>query len=227
MPEIDVSIILPAFNEKENLLELIPEIRRVLFGVSYEIIVVDDASSDGTAPAIKLFNALNIFVIEQKVRRGFACSISDGLLRAQGECVIVMDADFNHNPADLKQLVELLKTYDCVSASRFINEAPLRLRFFISQLLGYLICFKTQMRITDPFFGFWGMRRGLFMQLPRDQIFFGFGDYAFRLFYFAKKANAIIFEFPSVHGQRRYGCGNQRLVWTFFRYVREILVFKG
>lgn len=226
MSKIDVSIILPVLNEKENLLELIPRIKCVLNKVPHEIIIVDDGSSDGTRQAVKDLKAAHVRLIAQPRRKGFARSIYDGMLAAKGENVVVMDADFNHDPEDLKQLLSLLRTYDCVSASRFLGGVPPRFRFLVSRMLGSLVVIKTNLRMTDLFFGFWGMRRSHLDKIPSEKIFFGFGDYTFRFFYFLNRAGLSIAEFPSVHGRRRYGRPNRRLVRTFFKYLVEIIVFQ-
>src|SRR3990172_7502434 len=108
---LEVSIILPAYNERFNLKSLIPEIDKILSKYNFEIIVIDDASSDGTNQALTDFNI--IYKYNGK-REGLGKSIKRGIEMSKGEFIIVMDSDGDHNPLNLSQMIEELKFSDMV-----------------------------------------------------------------------------------------------------------------
>src|SRR5690606_2580761 len=125
---VNVSVILPTYNERDNICDLVDSIHKELepAGYAYEVLVVDDNSPDGTAEVVRRRDrlegtgvallpgsengTLRLFVRTQN--KGLANSIRDGLLAAQGHTLVVMDTDFNHDPAMIPQMVDLLRYYD-------------------------------------------------------------------------------------------------------------------
>ena len=136
----DVSIVLPTYNERDNICDLIDAIQQELGATAlcFEVLVMDDNSPDGTAAAViarymlrgepKVEGAIAALPspgaqVRLHVRtrdKGLANSIRDGLARAQGRTLVVMDTDFNHDPAMIGQMVDLLRYYDLVIGSRFV-----------------------------------------------------------------------------------------------------------
>ena len=108
-PRFDLSIILPTYNEADNLLVLFQRLQNILQGWDYEIIVMDDNSPDGTwARAHDL--ARNIpHVRAACLRRGLSAAVIDGVQVAMGEFVVVMDADLQHDETIIPKLIEGLK----------------------------------------------------------------------------------------------------------------------
>jgi dolichol-phosphate mannosyltransferase len=93
-----VSVILPAYNEKDNLVPLIADIHKYLTAYHHEIIVVDDNSPDGTYGAVRDLNLPFVKPILRVDNRGLANSIRYGIENAKGDAIVVMDSDFNHKP---------------------------------------------------------------------------------------------------------------------------------
>src|SRR5436190_20936085 len=93
---MDLSIILPVVNERENLRALIPRIRAVMERerLSFEIVVVDGGSSDGTLEVARESGAR---VVRER-RRGYAGALETGFAQAQGEYLLTLDADLSHDP---------------------------------------------------------------------------------------------------------------------------------
>ena len=119
-----LSIILPTYNEAENLPELIERIETALKGHLFEIIVVDDNSPDGTADVAVELNRKygNIRVLRRRGKLGLASAILDGVNMANGNVIVVMDADLQHPPELLPRLVEKMEEgYHVVIASRYVN----------------------------------------------------------------------------------------------------------
>ncbi len=123
MSNVDLSLVLPIYNEVESIPHLLEELTPVLesTGKSYEIICVDDGSSDGSYEALKKLRAQDDRVRLIRFRRNFGqtAAFSAGFDRAEGEQVITMDADLQNDPADIPRLLARLEEgYDIVSGWR-------------------------------------------------------------------------------------------------------------
>ena len=105
-----VSIVIPAFNEEENLLTIIERIEKVFDCLSYdfEIIIVDDGSSDNTMNYLKseIKNKPHLFFIEFSRNYGHQAALMAGLNNATGDCVISLDADLQHPPEMFTQMLQ-------------------------------------------------------------------------------------------------------------------------
>jgi dolichol-phosphate mannosyltransferase len=225
----NISVILPTFNERENIVSLIPEIHNELRDFPHEILVVDDHSPDGTAQAIMDMRDPAVRVIIRAEARGYAESIRCGIKQARGDILVIMDSDFNHHPRYIPYMVQMLSGYDCVSASRFMNGGGMvpAWRGIASRIFNIFVRQMTGGRMTDNLYDFFGIRREVLARCPYDDIFFGFGDYGMRLLFYLQQNKAKIFEFPAFCGRRLAGRGNRRYVRTFCRYIKETLALAG
>ena len=118
---MDLSIVLPTYNEKDNIINIIKQILEILKYIeNKEIIVVDDNSPDGTYLTCKSAFEKNdgIKVLLRKSNKGLANSILDGIKICKGEYIIVMDTDLTHDPKLIPKLAYLAKEYNIVSGSR-------------------------------------------------------------------------------------------------------------
>jgi dolichol-phosphate mannosyltransferase len=233
-----VSIVLPTFNERDNIIDLIDAIVRELGpgGMSYEVLVVDDSSPDGTAQVVRDHFALaeasqeewqgklegngSVRVVVRTVDKGLAKSIRHGLGIAQGSTLVVMDTDFNHDPAMIPQMVDLLRYYDLVIGSRFVMRGGMEdsLRYQLSFAYNIFIraLFRTQ--IQDNLSGFFAVRKERLFQLAPifDKIFYGYGDYFIRLLLAAWRRDWRILEVPVFYILRRHG-DSKTGFWRIFR----------
>lgn len=118
--------VIPTYNEKENIKELIPQIFSVLKKENTEgmVIVVDDNSPDNTARAVKeLSKKYNIELIRRPGKLGLGSAYKDGFdaaLRAKADVIFQIDADLSHNPKDIPKFLRAIKNYDVVIGSRKI-----------------------------------------------------------------------------------------------------------
>ena len=243
---IDVSIILPTYNERDNICDLIDAICAELgpHGSCFEILVVDDSSPDGTAEVVRsryhlagdgpgaggpipkyLGGSLRLFVRTQD--KGLAASIRDGLILAQGQTLVVMDTDFNHDPAMIPQMVDLLRHYDLVIGSRFVMRGGMedRLRYRFSQWYNIFIRALFHTQIQDNLSGFFAVRRErLFALAPLfPQIFQGYGDYFIRLLLVAWRSDWRILEVPVFYILRRHGSSKTGFWSVFQQYTAAVL----
>ena len=239
---IDVSVVLPTYNERDNICDLVDAIAAELgpAGYRYEILVVDDNSPDGTAEVVRLryqladgggpmprsaSGSLRLFVRTQD--KGLAASIRDGLILAQGQTLVVMDTDFNHDPAMIPQMVDLLRHYDLVIGSRFVMRGGMedRLRYHFSQLYNVFIRALFQTQIQDNLSGYFAVRRDrLFSLAPQfNTIFYGYGDYFIRLLLVAWRSDWKILEVPVFYILRRHGASKTGFWSVFKQYTAAVL----
>lgn len=117
----DLSVLMPAYNEAENLAELIPATAAALeaIGRSWEIVVVDDGSTDGTRSVMGRLRSSSVRYIRLRRNSGKSAALSVGLDHVHGDHVVLMDADGQDDPAELgKMLAKLEEGYDLVTGRR-------------------------------------------------------------------------------------------------------------
>lgn len=141
-----ISILIPVFNEKDSLLELIKKVEEIDFGIEKEIILIDDFSTDGTRD---LYTNLPHKVLYHEFNQGKGAALRTGLKEASGDIIIIQDADLEYNPTDYLPLVDLIKNdkFDVVYGSRFLNKENNK-RFLILSFIAN----KTLTTITNILF---------------------------------------------------------------------------
>ena len=184
--------------------------------------IIDDNSPDGTYQFSKdkFSNDNNVKIVLRKNIRGLAFSIKEGIEKSLGDHVIVMDTDFTHDPILIKKMISLRSQYEIISGSRYVtggfmeNQLHGKLSYYYNIMLKFIL--KT--KINDNLGGYFLIKRDLLNQLEFDKIFYGYGDYFFRLLYFSKNKNAKIIEIPAVYKQRIYGKSKSNFVAMLFKY---------
>lgn len=118
-----LSIIIPTYNEKDNVTPLIEKIHSVMSSYDYEIVFIDDDSKDGTAEAIhKLEKSFPVRVVIRKDKKGLASAVVDGIGYADSNIVGVMDADLQHPPEILPDLLKAIQNgAEIAIASRYVK----------------------------------------------------------------------------------------------------------
>jgi glycosyltransferase involved in cell wall biosynthesis len=149
-----LSIIVPVFNEKDNLLPLYSELGEVLgkMNLPYEIIFVDDGSTDGSFLAATKIHENDACVKVIQFRRNFGqtAAFAAGFDIAQGDLILTIDADGQNDPHDIPLLLQTLEAgdYDFVTGWRVNRKEPFLRRIF-SQMANYLISRSTHVMIHD------------------------------------------------------------------------------
>ena len=170
---LKLSIIVPTYNEAQNLPELFNRIRASLKDVPYEIIVVDDNSPDGTAGiAEKLRKHEEVKVYKRNCRMGLTSAILDGVRLAESSLIAVMDADLQHPPELLPMMLKKIdEGYDIVIASRYVKGGQIigwsLIRRAISRgaiALAHLLLPKTR-SVKDPVSGFFLVKKEIIRNL--------------------------------------------------------------
>jgi glycosyltransferase involved in cell wall biosynthesis len=120
--KVDISVVVPVYNEEENLPVLIPQLNEVLRGLGkrYEMIFVDDGSTDQSRRLLKekFLQYPQIRILGFKKNCGETAAGAAGLKEARGEIVITIDADLQNDPKDIPRMLEYLKDYDMVTGWR-------------------------------------------------------------------------------------------------------------
>ncbi|QXC62829.1 glycosyltransferase family 2 protein [Aquihabitans sp. G128] len=120
----DVSVLMPAYNEAENLVEVVPRTAAALeaLGKTWEIVIVDDGSTDGTRSVMSGLRSDQVRYIRLRRNAGKSAALSVGLDHVRGEAVVLMDADGQDDPEELgKMLGELDNGVDCVTGRRAVR----------------------------------------------------------------------------------------------------------
>ena len=220
---MDLSIILPTYNEKNNINVLIKNILEILKNLeNKEVIVVDDNSPDGTYLFCKKeFEKNNqIKLIFRQNNRGLANSIGEGIKASKGKNIIIMDTDLSHDPKLIPQIINLNKDYDIVSCSRYCEGGSMgnKLHYYCSFSYNLLLKFILKTQIKDNTGGYFCIKRNTLDLLPFEKIFYGYGEYFFRLLYFANKKKKSIIEIPTIYNRRIYGRSKSNFSLLLFKY---------
>lgn len=161
------SIIIPTFNEKNNIYELIKKIEKSI-SVNYEIIFADDNSTDGTLKELKKYKNKNIkFIINRGPNNLSKCVIM-AVHRSRYEHLIIMDADLQHDPKYINQLIDIQnkKNSDIVVGCRDFKkiEGLSLIRFIASKILIKIIFITVGKIISDPMSGFFLIKKKIFIK---------------------------------------------------------------
>ncbi len=227
-----LSIVIPTYNEKENIELLINEIRReVSLARNYDIIVVDDNSLDGTwLKALDLINN-NDIVVRRINFKGLSTAIIDGIIFSNKEYIVVMDADLQHPPKYINSMIEsaVKKNADIVIASRYREgggvEGWSTLRLIVSKgatLIAKLLLPNAR-RVSDPMSGFFMVRRNIIAKNLSKLNPMGF---KILLEILERGSPSIVTEIPYTFRSRVYG-ESKLGVRTIIAYILHVLNLCG
>jgi dolichol-phosphate mannosyltransferase len=172
----ELSIIVPTFNERDNIAGVISAVAEALPNISWEIIFVDDDSPDGTASLVREIAKTDARVrcLHRFGRRGLSSACVEGIMSTASPIVAVMDADRQHDESCLSRMFEILKTTDAdiVVGSRYVEGGGVsdwdQTRAAMSRFATRITNRITGSELSDPMSGFFMMRREVFLDsLPR------------------------------------------------------------
>jgi dolichol-phosphate mannosyltransferase len=168
--KIELSVIVPTFNERENVEHLVEQLSVALNGIGWEAIFVDDDSPDGTAAKAKEIAARDsrIRCLKRVSRRGLAGACIEGIMFSAAPYIAVMDADLQHDETLLPRMLETLRAggVDLIVGSRYAAGGSAvglgKWRAVISRFATRLSQYLSDVSLTDPMSGFFMMRRECF-----------------------------------------------------------------
>jgi glycosyltransferase involved in cell wall biosynthesis len=151
---MNVSVVVPIYNERENLLTLYRQLRDVLesMGQSYEILLIDDGSTDGSFEQIRVLAQTDRHLKAVQFRRNYGqtAAMQAGLQMATGDVIVTMDGDMQNDPADIPMMVEKIQEgYDLVHGWRKNRQDRFVSRRLPSMLANWLISRTTRVPIHD------------------------------------------------------------------------------
>ncbi len=164
---LDCAIIVPTLNERENIPVLVEAVAQALTGWRYEIIIVDDWSTDGTLDAVAALVAHhpNLRLMQRYGRRGLSTAVVEGMLSTLAPVVAVIDADMQHDERVLPKLIEAVASgrSDVAIGSRYCAEGSVGewggQRAKGSEVATWLSQKMLRTSVTDPMSGFFAVRR--------------------------------------------------------------------
>jgi dolichol-phosphate mannosyltransferase len=213
-----VSVVLPTYNEKENIGPLIDEIIRTVKNRELEIIVVDDDSPDGTWMIVdeKAKTDGRILLTRRIGIKGLTSALNDGIRKASGDIVVWMDCDFQMPPSKISELLSAIDSgYDVAVGSRFVkgggdarNDRSLNqprivyIHRFLSRLICAFCSFIFRMDFKDWTSGFIAIRKHIFDDI---MLFGDYGEYFIYLIHYAVSSGYKVVEIPYVVTPRLRG----------------------
>jgi dolichol-phosphate mannosyltransferase len=181
-PGILLSVVIPTFNEAQNVAEIVSRLERVLGDIPWEAIFVDDNSPDGTARAAKALSARDprVRCIKRLGRRGLASACIEGILSSSATYVVVIDGDLQHDERIIPKMLALLTSgaADLAIGSRHVPggsaDAFSAGRASISRTANRLARLLLGVDVSDPMSGFFMMRRERFEEVAAELSSVGF-----------------------------------------------------
>jgi dolichol-phosphate mannosyltransferase len=164
----DLTVVIPTFNETENIEPLIAGLETVLENTDWEVIFVDDDSPDGTAERVHKLGLEDhrVRCLRRVGRRGLSSACIEGMLVSEAPYMAVMDADLQHDESVLPDMLAKLRDepFDVVVASRYVGGGSSKdglgpVRAAGSKLANFLSRAITRQKLTDPMSGFFMIKR--------------------------------------------------------------------
>ena len=235
-----VSIIIPTYNESQNILTVLKSVRDNLpKNLTAQTIVVDDNSPDGTGrivedylKTVKEIANYTIDVIHRTAKRGLSSAILNGIQHATGDTIVVMDSDLSHPPHVIPRLIEALKQYQCdlVVASRYIKGGKIHgwgLKRKVMSKLATVIAKKgLGVKPKDPMSGFFVFRKNILREINFDAI-----GYKILLEILVKKDGLNVREIPYTFEDRTMGSSKLtfsvvsdyvKSVWKLYKFGKTV-----
>jgi len=235
-----ISIIIPTYNESENILKILHSIGNILpKNIPTQAIVVDDNSPDGTGKIVeeylknvKKIANYTIEIIHRKTKSGLGSAILNGIQQAKGDTIVIMDSDLSHPPQIIPKLIESVKKYqyDIAVASRYIKGGKIQgwtLKRKLMSKFATLIAKKgLGIDTNDPMSGFFAFKRNILKGLNIDAI-----GYKFLLEVIVKTKGVSIKEIPYTFQDRELGSSKlgiktildyYKSVWKLYRYGKPL-----
>ena len=215
-PAVDLSIVIPVFNERDNLEPLLREIAASLSGleVSYEVLMIDDGSTDGSDEALRrlrdVYPALRVVRFARNA--GQTAAMDAGFRRARGDVIVTLDADLQNDPADIPRLLRELAGWDAIVGVRQVRRDSF-VRRVSSRVANYVRNRLSDETISDTGCSLKAYRREALSRLVLYDGMHRFLPTLLKMEGFRVRELPVGHR-PRAHGRSKYGISN-RLVPSF------------
>ncbi|MBN2126852.1 MAG: polyprenol monophosphomannose synthase [Candidatus Diapherotrites archaeon] len=204
----NVSVVLPSYNEKENIEEALERISKAVGKQLLEIIVVDDNSPDGTWKIVQEKSKKNpkYKLIRRMHEKGLASALAEGVSKAKGDIIVWMDCDLGLPPEDIPRLIKELDKYDVAVGSRYVKGGKDTRNFFrayLSLMLNLFAGLLLGNYIKDYTSGFIAVKKQVLTEIKLSTK--GFGEYFTEFIYCAGKKGFKITEVGYIYTNRKKG----------------------
>ena len=224
---MNLSVIIPVYNEVQNIREILKRVQAT--GLAWEILIVDDGSTDGTRDILKELDGTDqIRVVLHEVNQGKGAAVRTGFGEAKGDVFLIQDADLEYDPRDYPAILKPIEEgiADVVYGSRFLG-APRRSTMFWHMIANKLLTLATNILynniLTDMETGYKVFRREVL-----DGITIHSNSFNFEPEFTAKilKKNVRIFEVPISFNPRDYSDGKKIKLHDAFEAVWALLKYR-
>ena len=230
-----VSIILPTYNESQNILKILKSIgESIPKKISFETIIIDDNSPDGTGNIVEEYvenvrefahNTIN--VIHRKAREGLSSAIMSGIQQATGDTIVVMDSDLSHPANIIPKMLDALKSKcDLVIASRYVPDGAIEgwnlKRKLISKTATEIAKKCLGIDTADPMSGFFAFKKKIINDLKFDAI-----GYKMLLEILVKTKEVNVTEIPYTFTDRQFGVSklDTRTILDYLKSVWRLYLY--
>ena len=210
-----ISVVVPTYNERDNVAVLVPRILSALHGIECEVIVVDDASPDGTADAARELARADgrVRLVSREAKLGLSSAVFAGAEAAKGGYVCVMDGDLSHDPMELPQMLALAQEgADLIIGSRFAPGGMLVNVGIVRQAVSVAANFTARalngLRARDVLSGYVLCEQRVLTEAPTRYSAPGF---KFLLEVLATQRGLVVQEWPIAFRDRRKGSSKATL----------------
>jgi len=164
MKKTDCTIIIPAYNEHKTIHQVITNVLKTREQYDFEIIVVNDGSTDDTSKILESFGE-QIKVINHFSNKGYGSSLKDGIRNARSEYVMFFDSDGQHDVEKIPTFLEKLETTEMLIGTRTFGDGSPKKRILGKRILHFFVNFITGQKVPDVNCGMRAGRRSLYMEM--------------------------------------------------------------
>jgi len=157
-----VTIVIPAFNEETGLQTALEGIIKQGYQEKYEVLLIDDGSTDNTAEIVKKFP---VKLVRHSINKGYGAALKTGIRRATGDYIVIFDSDGQHDPKYVQTIVDMLEEYDMVIGERTSDSFQVKRRQKGKRLIRFIGEYMVEQKLPDYNSGFRGFKKEIIIEM--------------------------------------------------------------